>query len=79
MTTVLFDVCNDPLPSGSWPVLRNGVQVGTFASKSAAIACAMHEATRSAQQHEAVTASIHIEGADGVWRIFDTSMNAPLP
>jgi tetrahydromethanopterin S-methyltransferase subunit A len=78
VATVLFDIGNDPFPSGDWPVFRNGVQIGAFDSKAAAIACAVHEATRIAMQDGAVTASIHIEGADGVWRVFDASMSAPL-
>ena len=76
MATVLFDVGNDPLPSGEWSVYRNGVEAGTFASKAAAIAWAAQEAARL--QDRALTTSIHIEGVDGVWRVFDASMKAPL-
>lgn len=76
MATVMFDVGNDPLPSGGWPVLRNGVQIGAFASKTAAIAWTAQEAARLHER--AVITLIHIEGADGVWRVFDASMKAPL-
>lgn len=73
---VLFDVVHEPQPSGRWPVWRNGNYAGSFGSKTDAIAFAVDEARRLAMDHAAV--SIHIEGADGAWRVFDESMRAPI-
>lgn len=74
---VLFDVAHDPLPSGEWAVLRNGQVVGRLESKSQAIAFAVREAKRLELERD-TTVLIHIEGADGAWRVFDASMSAPL-
>lgn len=75
---VLFDVAHDPLPSGEWAVLRNGHVVGRLESKSQAIAFAMREAKRL-ELEPGTNVLIHIEGADGAWRVFNASMSAPIP
>ncbi|SFW69987.1 hypothetical protein [Luteibacter sp. UNCMF366Tsu5.1] len=71
---VVFDIPFESVGPGLWLLQKNEFEVGEFCSRDDALECAINEARRIEAANAASDIVLNIEGNDGVWRAFDTSI-----
>jgi hypothetical protein len=78
MSMVVFDVPYEPATAEYWLVLKDAQPVAQVHSRVDAVKFAALAAA-DVEQRPYLSALLRIEGADGVWRLFDTGMKALVP
>jgi len=71
---VVFDIPFESVGPGLWLLQKNESEYGEFCSRDDALECALQEARRIEAANAASDIVLNIEGNDGVWRAFDTSI-----
>ncbi|SEM52393.1 hypothetical protein SAMN02800694_1386 [Luteibacter sp. UNCMF331Sha3.1] len=71
---VVFDIPFESVGPGLWALQKNECEIGEFCSRDDALECALAEAKRIEALNAASDIVLNIEGNDGVWRAFDTSI-----
>ena len=71
---VVFDIPFESVGPGLWALQKNECEIGEFCSRDDALECALAEAKRIEAINAASDIVLNIEGNDGVWRAFDTSI-----
>jgi hypothetical protein len=71
---VVFDIPFESVGPGLWLLQKNESEYGEFCSRDDALECAFNEARRIEAANTASDIVLNIEGNDGVWRAFDTSI-----
>jgi len=71
---VVFDIPFESVGPGLWLLQKNESEYGEFCSRDDALECALTEARRIEAASVASDIVLNIEGNDGVWRAFDTSI-----
>ncbi|NII55552.1 hypothetical protein [Luteibacter sp. SG786] len=76
---VVFDIPFESVGPGLWLLQKNECEVGEFCSRDDALECALREARRIEAANAASDIVLNIQGNDGVWRAFDTSIKPYFP
>ncbi|MGF6492683.1 hypothetical protein ABIE56_000838 [Luteibacter sp. 621] len=71
---VVFDIPFESVGPGLWLLQKNEAEYGEFCSRDDALECALNEAKRLEARNALSDIVLNIEGNDGVWRAFDTSI-----
>ncbi|MBB3226582.1 hypothetical protein FHW69_001172 [Luteibacter sp. Sphag1AF] len=71
---VVFDIPFESVGPGLWLLQKNESEYGEFCSRDDALECAITEARRLEAATQTSNVVLNIEGIDGVWRAFDTSI-----
>ena len=71
---VVFDIPFESVGPGLWLLQKNETEYGEFCSRDDALECAVSEARRIEQANALSDIVLNIEGNDGRWRAFDTSI-----
>ena len=71
---VVFDIPFESVGPGLWALQKNECEIGEFCSRDDALECALAEAKRIEALNAGSDIVLNIEGNDGVWRAFDTSI-----
>ncbi|MGN6480381.1 hypothetical protein [Luteibacter sp.] len=71
---VVFDIPFESVGPGLWLLQKNEAEYGEFCSRDDALECAFTEARRIEAARADSDIVLNIEGNDGVWRAFDTSI-----
>ncbi|QWT19450.1 hypothetical protein KPL74_17095 [Bacillus sp. NP157] len=71
---VVFDIPFESVGPGLWLLQKNESEYGEFCSRDDALECAITEARRLEAVKACADIVLNIEGNDGVWRAFDTSI-----
>ncbi|KAG9613725.1 hypothetical protein KCV01_g993, partial [Aureobasidium melanogenum] len=77
MALVIYDIPFHPDIAGLWHVQVNGVPTENFDTRVAAIAFAVQQSKLIGAQNN-VQVLVSVEGADGVWREFESSAKRPV-
>lgn len=77
MALVIYDIPFHPDIAGPWHVQVNGVPTENFDTRVAAIAFAVQQSKLIGAQNN-VQVLVSVEGADGVWREFESSAKRPV-
>jgi hypothetical protein len=77
MALVIYDIPFNPDLAGLWHVQLNGVPTENFDSRVAAIAYAVQQSKLLGTQGQ-VQVLVSVEGADGVWREFESNAKRPV-
>lgn len=77
MALVIYDIPFHPDIAGLWHVQVNGVPTENFETRVAAIAFAVQQSKLIGAQNN-VQVLVSVEGADGVWREFESSAKRPV-
>lgn len=78
MALVIYDIPFHPDLAGLWHVQLNGVPTENFETRVAAIAYAVQQSKLLGTQGAAVQVLVSVEGADGVWREFESNAKRPV-
>ena len=71
---VVFDIPFESVGPGLWLLQKNEAEFGEFCSRDDALEYALSEARRIEASRAGSDICLNIEGNDGVWRAFDTSI-----
>ncbi|UPG85857.1 hypothetical protein L2Y94_00395 [Luteibacter aegosomatis] len=71
---VVFDIPFASVGPGLWLLQKNETEFGEFCSRDDALACALAEGQRIEAGRRPARVVLNIEGNDGHWRAFDTSI-----
>jgi hypothetical protein len=71
---VVFDIPFESVGPGLWVLQKNEAEYGEFCSRDDALECAVSEARRIERVNAISDIVLNIEGNDGRWRAFDTSI-----
>jgi hypothetical protein len=71
---VVFDIPFESVGPGLWVLQKNANEYAEFCSRDDALECALAEARRIEAANALSDIVLNIEGNDGVWRAFDTSI-----
>jgi hypothetical protein len=71
---VVFDIPFESVGPGLWLLQKNEAEYGEFCSRDDALECALSEGRRIEALNALSDIVLNIEGNDGVWRAFDTSI-----
>ncbi|QWT21887.1 DUF2188 domain-containing protein [Bacillus sp. NP157] len=77
MALVIYDIPFHPDLAGLWHVQLNGVPTENFETRVAAIAYAVNQ-SRLIGNPGHVQVLVSVEGADGVWREFESNAKRPV-
>jgi hypothetical protein len=77
MALVIYDIPFHPDLAGLWHVHVNGVPTENFESRVAALGYAVQQSKLLGAQH-GVQVLVSVEGADGVWREFESNAKRPV-
>ncbi|QDE39196.1 DUF2188 domain-containing protein [Luteibacter pinisoli] len=81
MALVIYDIPFNPDLAGLWHVQLNGVPTENFETRVAAIAYAVQQSKllgTQAQGPGQLQVLVSVEGADGVWREFESNAKRPV-
>ncbi|TCV94538.1 hypothetical protein EC912_10321 [Luteibacter rhizovicinus] len=77
MSLAIYDIPFNPDLAGLWHVQLNGVPMENFATRVAAIAYAVAQSKLIGAQR-GVRVLVSVEGADGIWREFESNAKRPV-
>lgn len=77
MAMVIYDISFHPDVAGLWHVQVNGVPTENFETRIAAIAYAVQQSKLIGAQ-SGVQVLVSVEGADGIWREFESNAKRPV-
>ncbi|WP_369930032.1 DUF2188 domain-containing protein [Xanthomonas sp. NCPPB 2632] len=77
MALVIYDIPFSPDLAGLWHVQMNGVPTENFDTRVAAIAYAVQQ-SKLLGAHSGLQVLVSVEGADGIWREFESSAKRPV-
>ncbi|URL59871.1 DUF2188 domain-containing protein [Luteibacter flocculans] len=77
MAMVIYDISFHPDVAGLWHVQVNGVPTENFETRIAAIAYAVQQSKLLGTQ-PGVQVLVSVEGADGIWREFESNAKRPV-
>lgn len=77
MALVIYDIPFHADVAGLWHVHMNGVPMENFESRMAALAYAVQQSKLLGTQNTVHTL-VSVEGADGIWREFESNAKRPV-